>query len=204
MVPQQFGGDCEEVKIIRDALGRSAKSGNVARALETVQAALGGERFRDIGRILENGGGDCDNMSAWRTAELRQLGNVAARPFMTHRLRLDGGSTYHALVLWPPFGSCNYETSEDPSLMLGMGGAGRATDRLEEIRKNEERCDILREMMRRGTPLRSLTPGAPGFAPSADAPISEVLDDVLGLRRRALSSDGAVTAIDDLLRRMAA
>ena len=144
-VPQQFAsGEVEEVAILRRALGSSAKKREVARVLETVQAVLGGERFRDIGRILERGSGDCDNLASWRVAELRQAG-IQARPYMTGRKRADGGTTYHALVLWPPFGNVNYVTSEDPSLLLGMGGAARAADRAEEIRKNAERCDILRQ-----------------------------------------------------------
>jgi hypothetical protein len=40
---------------------------------------------------------------------------------------------YHAIVQWPD------GSSEDPSLILGMGGASRADDRREEIRKNAER-----------------------------------------------------------------
>lgn len=150
-VPMQFDGDCEEVKILREALGSAAKTSRVAGVLDLVQAVLGGERFRDIGRIIENGGGDCDNLATWRVAELRQQG-IQARPFMTHRQRLDGGTTYHALVLWPPINELgrvgnmapdHLWTSEDPSLLLGMGGAERAADRDEEVRKNKERCELL-------------------------------------------------------------
>jgi hypothetical protein len=151
-VPMQFDGDCEEVKVLREALGSKARSeANVAHVLDLVQAVLGGERFRDIGRIIENGGGDCDNLACWRVAELRQCG-IEARPFMTHRTRFDGGTTYHALVLWPPVNELgrignkapdHLWTTEDPSLLLGMGGAERADDRAEEIRKNNERCDLL-------------------------------------------------------------
>lgn len=295
-VPLQFDGECEEVKILRSALGSTAKNDSrVANVLDLVQAVLGGERFRDIGRIIENGGGDClpvetlvetpwghrpigdlvagdivtshlgyerdhrtivtkvwprstkptitlflsdgsktvaspehrvyaaqpgmspqfwevenlvegaeigvwrdaaikflkiavkepsaprecvdistaarsfvlsesraivhncDNLATWRVAELRQSG-IEARPFMTHRMRLDGGTTYHALVLWPPINEAgrvgnkapdHLWTSEDPSLLLGMGGAERAEERAEEIRKNKERCELL---SRRGKP----------------------------------------------------
>ncbi len=95
--------------------------------------ARGVEIFRDIPRIFENGGGDCDNLAGMRAAELCVAG-VNARPCMTHREQ-NGRTIYHALVLWPD------GTSEDPSLIKGMGGQDRAADRLEECRKNWERYD---------------------------------------------------------------
>jgi hypothetical protein len=164
-VPQQFKGEIDEVKILRKALGSAAKKRDVARALELISEVLGGERFRDFGRLLERGSGDCDNIACARVAELRQAG-IKADPYMTHRFRLDGGTTYHALVLWPPFGNVTYRTSEDPSLLLGMGGEARAKDRAEEIRKNAERCDIIRKY---------------GVAPRA-ASLEAELDEVFGLR----------------------
>lgn len=192
-VPQQFAGECDEVQVLKRALGRTAKRGDVAAVLRLIQEVFGGERFRDIGRILENGGGDCDNLSCWRVAELRQAG-VAARPYMTHRPRFGGGTTYHALVLWPPHDSIPYETSEDPSLLLGMGGESRVRERLEEIRKDVERSDILR--------ARAAAPVA-----VADASLDAVLSDVLGIRRapRARSqAPDALAAIEDALRSVAA
>ena len=87
---------------------------------------------------------NCDGLACYRAAELRQAG-IQARPYMTSRERFGGGTTYHALVLWPPFGNVNYVTSEDPSLLLGMGGPERAADRAEENRKNQERCEVIRK-----------------------------------------------------------
>jgi len=143
-VPKQFDGECEEVSVLKRALGKAARERDVRRVLEKVQAVFGGEHFCDIGVILELGEIDCDGLACFRAAELRQMG-IQARPYMTSRERLGGGTTYHALVLWPPFGNVNYVTSEDPSLLLGMGGSERAADRAEEIRKNKERCDIIRK-----------------------------------------------------------
>lgn len=142
-LPQQMLGFCPEVKTLRDNLGllRSNKP-SVRAALDTVQMVLGGERFRDIGRIIENGCGDCDNLACWRAAELRQAG-IPAKPIVTARERLGGGTTYHALVRWPAIPGVPYETDEDPSLILGMGGEARALVRAEEIRKNAERCEHL-------------------------------------------------------------
>jgi hypothetical protein len=93
--------------------------------------ARGVEIFRDIPRIIENGGGDCDNLAGWRAAELAIEG-VNARPYMTNRK--EGGRTiYHALTIWPD------GSSEDPSRILGMPCA--AGERREECRKNWERYD---------------------------------------------------------------
>lgn len=362
-VPAQFDGECAEVQTIRNALTKSAANqADVARVLDTMQSVFGGERFRDIGRIIENGGGDCfakgtkmlrrdgqkiavedlkagdeiwgrhrwsrveatankgvlpvfdfyldngksftvtgdhklfvvartgavvrvhaseianigdhiqatsieliapkhvgevrsdprlcnqtfanfndyfdsvrrvhnvvwgdftgdktmsrtdevfdiqtddhyvylvdadvtvsncDNVACWRVAELRQAG-IPARPYMTNRTRPDGGTTYHALVLWPPIPGVPYETSEDPSLLLGMGGPSRKPDRDLEIQKNQERCDILRN---KPGSIASLTP------PSGD--LAAAIDDVLGLRKASGGGLNAAAAeIGDLLKRM--
>jgi len=84
---------------------------------------------------------NCDNVCAWRAAELRQSG-IHAMPYITHRQRQDGGTTYHAIVRWPD------GSSEDPSLLLGMGGPDREMDRAEERRKNAERHDKVKKAMR--------------------------------------------------------
>lgn len=72
-----------------------------------------GEIFRDIPNILEAGFGDCDCLSCYRTAELRNIG-IMARSFIKWRLNDKGGWTYHALTAWPD------GRIEDPSLALGM------------------------------------------------------------------------------------
>lgn len=206
MSPQQFLGDVNEVAVLKAALGKTADQPSVQRALETVQDVLGGERFRDIGRIIENGGGDCDNLAAWRAAELRQCG-IKADPYMTNRKRMDGGVTYHALVLWPSLrdlvrdgllteesirgrSDADFQTTEDPSLLLGMGGESRKADRAEEIRKNQERCDLLRAAKSSPAALRS--------APAVDA----LMDDVLGVRRgnKAHGVDAAIAELDAMFR----
>ncbi len=173
--PAQFNGDVEEVAVLRRALGSAARKGDVKRALALVQEVLGGERFRDIGRVLENGGGDCDNLNTWRCAELRQAG-IPARPMMTSRSRI-GGTTYHAIVRWPPFGDALsgnpfMDSDEDPSLLLGMSQPQRKAERDIEIAKNLERCDYIRRYKAQGGPARGIN-------------LDAVLEDVLGLRRYA-------------------
>ena len=90
-------------------------------------------------------------------------------------------------MLWPPIPTVPYVTSEDPSLLLGMGGADRTAERQEEIRKNIERCDILKRW--------KLT------SPAATSE-GDVLEDVLGLRRGRSTAnvDVAVAELDRLLR----
>lgn len=134
--PAQYQGECMEVAILRQALGAKASEPKVAAVLSLIQMVFGGERFRDIGRVIENGGGDCDNLAAMRAAELRQNG-VEASPVLTWRPNGNGGTTYHALVIWPD------GSSEDPSLLLGMGGEDRAADRAAEIAKNKERIRMI-------------------------------------------------------------
>lgn len=167
-VPKQFGGECEEATILRKALGRAANQRDVRQVLEKVQDVFGGEHFCDIGVIRELGEIDCDGLACWRAAELRQAG-IPARPYMTHKTRLDGGTTYHALVLWPPFGRNPYPTSEDPSLLLGMAQPQRAADRQEEIRKNVERCEDIRA----------------GAMQNLGAPQRDDLQELLGVLRQA-------------------
>lgn len=160
--PKQFDGDCEEVMVLKRALGKeAARSRDVRKVLEKIQRVFGGEHFCDIGVILELGKIDCDGLACWRAAELRQAG-IPAQAFMTSRKRLGGGTTYHALVRWPPLAE-PWWTSEDPSLLLGMSQPQRQADREEEKRKNLERCDYLRT--KRATPSPDL------------------LEEVLGLKR---------------------
>jgi hypothetical protein len=183
--PAQFQGECEEVQILRAAAGRAANEPKVGATLNLVQAVLGGERFRDIGRILERGSGDCDNLACWRVAELRQ-GGVKARPFLIWR-KTGGGTTYHALV--------RHEdgSSEDPSRLLGMGGEAAAAERAEEIRKNAERVENRRlgrgsvidppmDFAWGGSPsgLTFRMPGTPSTAEGVAA-----LESVIGARRAA-------------------
>lgn len=177
--PKQMEGDCQEVKILVQALGAKARDPQVHKVLDKVQDVLGGEHFCDIGVILELGEIDCDGIAAFRVAELRQAG-IQARPFMTSRSRPDGGTTYHALVIWPPLGPCNYETSEDPSLLLGMYQPERKRDRDAELQKNQERLEILRRY------------GKAALRPQANVPSSNydglqldnALDELMGMPKR--------------------
>lgn len=132
--PAQFEQeDVPEMKTLGEYLARKGAPDSVMGAYKSVAGMVGnGEHFRDIPRIIENGGGDCDNVASWRAAELCELG-IAAKPYITWRKRPDGGTTYHVVVLWPD------GTHEDPSLLLGMGGESRAADRKEEERKLGER-----------------------------------------------------------------
>lgn len=100
--------------------------------------ARGIEIFRSVNRIIENGGGDCDNYSALRCAELRRAGWRGVKPGLVGRT-VQGRRIMHAVTLFPD------GTDEDPSRILGMGGESHFADRLIEIKKNYERYDGLVE-----------------------------------------------------------
>jgi len=70
----------------------------------------GVEEWQDIPSILARGHGDCEDLSAWRIAELRRLG-LDARPVIDAHPRADGGTTYHVRLAVDG-------TAEDPSLVL--------------------------------------------------------------------------------------
>jgi hypothetical protein len=82
----------------------------------------GQEVWPDVPSILETKDGefsgpwgDCEDLACWRTAELRELGNIKAKPFAKWRFGKSGNYHYHALTLLPD------GRLEDPSLTLGMG-----------------------------------------------------------------------------------
>lgn len=130
--PEQFERDEKSPLASIAALVKRHGGAKEENDLARIAQMIGGEHFRDVPAFIENGGGDCDNIACIRVAELRNLG-VAAMPYLTWRRRPDGGMTYHALVRWPD------GSSEDPSLLLGMGGESRTKERAEEVRKNTER-----------------------------------------------------------------
>lgn len=80
----------------------------------------GTEDWQDTLTTLEKGWGDCEDLAAWRTAELRVCYGRRAHPFLTFR-EDDRGFHYHAL-LWV-MGPSGWRL-EDPSRKLGMGWEG--------------------------------------------------------------------------------
>lgn len=70
------------------------------------------ENWRDIPNIISRKEGDCEDLAAWRVAELRLLG-INARPYIRWR-KVGDTMRYHALVLLPD------NRVEDPSEALGM------------------------------------------------------------------------------------
>ncbi len=91
----------------------------------------GHEDWPDVIRVLKNGWGDCEDLAAWRAAELRVFG-IPADPvikwqwiprdkmiqagYPKHLVPGKGVWLVHCLVRYPD------GTIEDPSKMLGMGG----------------------------------------------------------------------------------
>lgn len=150
-VPEQFKrSSLPQIERLKSLVTKSGSGADRVALDELSDMAGAGENFREIPRILENGGGDCDNLACWRAAELRMLG-IDAHPYITWRQRADGGTTYHVIVRYPD------GTSEDPSLLLGMSQPARAHDKAEEERKLAERMgDVLQ-----GDLSTTLGPGAP-------------------------------------------
>ena len=98
----------------------------------------GTEEWKDIGWVLKDGVGDCEDLACARIAELRRDG-IAARPWIKWSQMPGGGYLYHA-ILWRPTAKKNLPPKtrvrgkptiwrapepwggciEDPSRMLGM------------------------------------------------------------------------------------
>ena len=103
----------------------------------------GEENWKDIPQVLKDGHGDCDRLVAWRTAELRVLGQ-AAEPIIkwrnvpkdmmmrlghpAHMVPEEGIQMVHVCVGLPGWQQYKYMGDEnplveDPSKRLGMGGS---------------------------------------------------------------------------------
>lgn len=84
------------------------------------EATLGGalpqriEEFAAIPAVIERGWGDCDDLSPWRCAELREHGEPAKIRIQWKRHPQTGQKLFH-IVVRRADGSI-----EDPSLLLGM------------------------------------------------------------------------------------
>lgn len=124
---------------------------------------------------------NCDGLASWRAAELRQAG-IEASPYITNRPNPRGGTIYHVIVRYPD------NTTEDPSLLLGMGGQDRAADRQEEIRKNAERCENYRRLGHKGM-----------SSPLVPDDFNVTIERLLGGKY----SDGLDSEIDKVFRRAA-
>jgi hypothetical protein len=147
-LPEQFErAEIPEAALLRAYLKKKGAPAEIMAAAEGMIEQLGGgEHFREIPRIIENNGGDCDNLAAWRAAELCELGFDAA-PCIVWRRRPDGGMTYHVIVMHED------GSSEDPSLLMGMGGAERDADREHERQKLGERMGEFIAGLRKTTVL---------------------------------------------------
>lgn len=82
--------------------------------IKYIKEPKGNEDWLDIPKIINNGGGDCEELSAWRAAELRCHG-VKASPDI-----FPSGRGYHVVVRIK--GTKGVDKIEDPSKILGMVG----------------------------------------------------------------------------------
>lgn len=99
-----------------------------AKGLRYRSEPSGSEDWLDVGGVIAAGGGDCEDLAAWRVAELRVYGAAALAPgddgygqpgrlTAAAFLRAWPGGTYHCLVEYYING---VRYVEDPSLRLGM------------------------------------------------------------------------------------
>ncbi len=122
---------------IKRALKRAKKGQGVpfpplyASGVRYEEDPAGREDWRDCYVVLKRGKGDCDNLVAWRVAELRAAG-IQAEPVVKwqqvpkammvklgypgDKIPADGISMVHCAVRFPD------GHIEDPSKRLGMGG----------------------------------------------------------------------------------
>ncbi len=95
------------------------QSGVVYRPQQTVAGQYtGADLWWDIPACLAQGEGSCEDLAAWRVAELQLRGRdsmqTGVRPFVHSRDDSNGNTTYH-IVVKDPSGR-----EEDPSVALGM------------------------------------------------------------------------------------
>lgn len=119
--------DPGDLAALRALLTRMGQEPEVQDLIERILRGV--EIFLDVPALYKRGGGDCNELSPVRVAELWQAG-VDASPHLIKERNGFGGWSYHAVVKWPD------GSQEDPSRILGMGDPRL---RLEEIRKNLER-----------------------------------------------------------------
>jgi hypothetical protein len=74
----------------------------------------GVEKWLSVPYILAAGKADCEDLAAWRVAELRVRDRVHAIPEILVRTLPDGRIRAHAVVKWPD------GRIEDPSAKMGM------------------------------------------------------------------------------------
>lgn len=74
----------------------------------------GQEEWQTIPSVIDQGSGDCEDLAAWRVAELQRAGEPA-RIITKSARQLSGKLLIHVLV------RRGDGTLEDPSMLLGMG-----------------------------------------------------------------------------------
>jgi hypothetical protein len=87
------------------------------RPQQTVQGNFTGiDHWWDIPAVRLHGEGSCEDLAAWRVAELQLAGHAHVRPFVHSREVSPGNTLYHIVVKLPD------GSEEDPSALLGMSG----------------------------------------------------------------------------------
>ncbi len=79
------------------------------------------EEFAGVPVVLSRGWGDCDDLCAWRIAELRKAGERASVRLTWQKGAK--GRLYHVLVRRHKYEVDDPRSVEDPSALLGMRGS---------------------------------------------------------------------------------
>lgn len=85
-----------------------------ASGVRYLEEPPGLEDFQDVPTTLAMGIGDCEDLAAWRVAELRVRYGVNAYPVIHPQMQKNGSFLYHITVRAPGY------ADEDPSSVLGM------------------------------------------------------------------------------------
>lgn len=82
----------------------------------------GEEDWQDIPTSLQNRIADCEDLAAWRAAEVNVRYGIPAYPIFSHRTLPNGDIIYHIRVKYPKSRMFPNGHIEDPSRVLGMTG----------------------------------------------------------------------------------
>jgi len=104
------------VDINMDWLQRYPQTPSIYKSGVKYQREEGTEEWKSIPVLLKEKFGDCEDLGAWRAAELRVKG-IDAKPYLKYH-RKGNFYLYHVVVQWPD------GRIEDPSRALGMTGDG--------------------------------------------------------------------------------
>lgn len=110
-IPEALEGALEGLVLINDTLMDRSALPPLYFSGVRYRRERAGDRWQTCEQVYSNRSGDCEDLCAWRTAELRRAGELDAMCIV----RKAGPKMWHVLVLR------SNGSIEDPSKILGMG-----------------------------------------------------------------------------------